>query len=104
MDERLKQRWVKALRSGRYKQASDALHYKDGACCCLGVLCRISGVKRELDGSGEGFNYDNNYYGLSDNLRKKFGVTKRQQNNLVALNDVREKNFKEIADYIEEKM
>ena len=34
---------VKALRSGRYRQARLALHYEDGF-CCLGVACDISGL------------------------------------------------------------
>jgi hypothetical protein len=36
------QKWVEALRSGKYVQATGALHMGDGF-CCLGVACEISG-------------------------------------------------------------
>ena len=34
--------WVKALRSGDYKQGRNLLCY-EGAYCCLGVLCKLQG-------------------------------------------------------------
>ncbi len=40
MDSSLKQRWVRALRSGKYTQATGALRTEDGF-CCLGVLCDV---------------------------------------------------------------
>lgn len=40
MDSNLKQKWVRALRSGKYFQASGALRTEDGY-CCLGVLCDV---------------------------------------------------------------
>lgn len=36
----LLKRWVKALRSGKYKQTRDVLHDSEGF-CCLGVLCDV---------------------------------------------------------------
>jgi hypothetical protein len=38
-----KEKWVKALRSGRYKQGKDTL-YSRGKYCCLGVACRVGGL------------------------------------------------------------
>ena len=40
MREEIKQRWVTALRSGKYKQTSGFLRTVDGY-CCLGVLCDL---------------------------------------------------------------
>lgn len=40
MDSSFKQMWVRALRSGKYKQATGALRNEDGF-CCLGVLCDV---------------------------------------------------------------
>ena len=40
MDSSLKQKWVRALRSGKYEQATGALRNEDGF-CCLGVLCDV---------------------------------------------------------------
>lgn len=33
--------WVKALRSGKYKQGKGMLKSKDGEYCCLGVACDL---------------------------------------------------------------
>ena len=38
----IKALWLKALRSGDYKQVKRSLRTKEGF-CCLGVLCDISG-------------------------------------------------------------
>jgi hypothetical protein len=42
-------KWAKALESGRYKQGFGALKDKDGAYCCLGVLCRVQGLTFRKD-------------------------------------------------------
>ena len=44
-------KWVKALESGRYKQATGKLQDDGGACCCLGVLCRITRTPSDVKGS-----------------------------------------------------
>lgn len=41
MDKKIKKRWLKALRSGKYEQYIGALHLKGDGYCCLGVLCDI---------------------------------------------------------------
>ena len=40
MNSSIKQKWVSALRSGKYFQATGALRNEDGF-CCLGVLCDV---------------------------------------------------------------
>jgi len=40
MNKRIKQKWIKALRSGKYKQGRGHLHYDDKY-CCLGVLTEL---------------------------------------------------------------
>lgn len=45
-------RWVKALRSGKYKQGRGQLRSRDGRYCCLGVLCELS--KLPYDGGSDG--------------------------------------------------
>lgn len=44
MKKSVADKWVQALRSGKYKQTRDVLQNKDGY-CCLGVLCDISPTK-----------------------------------------------------------
>lgn len=41
MKKEIADEWVKALRSGEYKQGKNAL-LKEDAYCCLGVLCKIA--------------------------------------------------------------
>ena len=41
MKKEIAEKWVKALRSGEYKQTKNVLKDNDGF-CCLGVLCDIS--------------------------------------------------------------
>lgn len=44
-----KNKWLKALRSGDFKQGQDFLESSDGY-CCLGVACRIVHPKMKLEG------------------------------------------------------
>lgn len=48
MKEEVKNLWVAALRSGKYRQHKQKLNTPDGY-CCLGVLCDISGLGNWLD-------------------------------------------------------
>lgn len=41
MNPQVKEKWLAALRSGKYKQTTGALHNKNGY-CCLGVLCDLA--------------------------------------------------------------
>lgn len=42
MNPEVKQKWIKALRSGEYKQAKGQLTTLTGEDCCLGVLCKLA--------------------------------------------------------------
>lgn len=60
MKKEIADRWVKALRSGQYRQGTDYLHNpSDGTYCCLGVLCTLydedAGADNEVAGTwGDG--------------------------------------------------
>lgn len=115
MDKKLKAKWVKALRSGRYKQAEGFLKTADGKFCCLGVLCTISGADWVAGAQNEqyptigGKRLDIvNGEILRPSARKRFGLTHKQQDHLTRLNDgdefqtpqIPKHSFKKIADYI----
>lgn len=107
MDAKLKKRWVKALRSGRYKQGIGVLQDRQARNCCLGVLCRINREKKK-EGYFFSFLFDGlpystlppeNYCGLSTETMKT----------LAGMNDgicgvAPAKTFKEIADWIEKNL
>jgi len=42
MNSDIKTRWLKALRSGDFKQGTAQLKRTDDSYCCLGVLCNIA--------------------------------------------------------------
>lgn len=49
MKAEIKERWVKALRSGQYNQGRHALKTPGDTYCCLGVLCELA----KEDGIGD---------------------------------------------------
>jgi len=56
MPKELKARWLKALRSGKYKQGTGALYNpEENSFCCLGVLNHVA-----LDGHIEIYSPDDN--------------------------------------------
>lgn len=42
MNPELKQKWIEALESGKYKKGKAKLRRVDGSYCCLGVLCEVA--------------------------------------------------------------
>lgn len=113
MNKEIADKWVEALRSGKYKQGTGSLceithsgeHY-----CCLGVLCDIANIPYTI-GSAPFKTYDGDKIGLSLGIMKKVGMESslgrfRTINNgiqfdLSKLNDGG-RSFKEIADVIEQ--
>ena len=46
MKKSIADKWIRALRSGKYKQGTRVLHNEgNNTYCCLGVLCKIEGIK-----------------------------------------------------------
>lgn len=103
MDEELKAKWLKALRSRKFKQARKKMVVrKDGVnrFCCLGVLERVCGtsllqIKR-----------NNSSLWVGNDLR---GVDEGVRQQLANMNDGRDSfrkphSFKEIADFIEKNL
>lgn len=114
MKKSVMKKWVKALRSGKYKQTTNAeLKSKDGSYCCLGVLCEIS-KKSEwevgpfsmcyLDAGGFLPTIVQEWAGMDDNKGTLPKPVKNDQKlyivNLAALNDSG-MSFKRIANVIE---
>ena len=108
MNPAVKEMWVTALRSGKYKQGRDMLN----ACnemCCLGVLCDIydpSGWIGDPDSECYSFLYSPNI-GKSVDIYPPLEVldwaslSNDVQLHLAELNDNRGLTFNQIADWIE---
>lgn len=101
MDQKIKDRWVEALRSGEYEQGRGALKSGDRF-CCLGVLCDLF-VKDGLGTWGQDLFGSNGYLppvvvawaGLRNKSPAVDSLT------LTCLNDTFKTNFTQIADLIE---
>ncbi len=103
MDKRLKSKWVKALRSGKYKQGFGALK-SDNSYCCLGVLCDVSNIGAWDKSNRYLYNTQYSAATITQELRNKVGLTVEQQGKLIDLNDSDFKSFEDIASYIERYM
>ena len=97
MKKEVAELWVKALRSGDYRQGFGRLRTPEDNYCCLGVLCDISPIPMEM-------NLSNSlpvievvkWAGLSsDNPRISDGRA------LTTLNDAAGLSFNQIVDFIE---
>lgn len=98
MKPEIKAKWVKALRSGRYKQGTGMLYSESNkAFCCLGVLAKSCGILGQRGAEAK----SNIIY---DNLADPLELTPSTQILLLHMNDVQGKSFNEIADWIEENL
>jgi hypothetical protein len=103
-------KWLKALRSGDYKQDSGGLYDGySGGYCCLGVACRIEYpihyLKNNSGSDGYAGLIEKSKHHLKFDLKKipkelKGGNTLVDK--LTRLNDDENYSFKEIADWIED--
>ena len=119
MQSDLKQKWIEALRSGKYEQGQMFLN-RSNTYCCLGVLCEISVSDSDIEKRFKDSTicYDDCEYELSYELKKKFDLTEDQCLILMGMNDgshsvfsakeanleKRKYSFLEIADWIEKNL
>ena len=97
-----KRKWIKALRSGRYRKGKGMLYRKGKhgghpRYCCLGVAASISGTP-SYDMEGACFIYE---AGVVPDLIYAEGPMPHV---FVKMNDINEKSFSQIADWIQENL
>ena len=106
MKKEIADKWVAALRSGKYKQGRGKLRHEDNF-CCLGVLCEISGLHYDdnqiwlpieiADWAGmkfrNGILNTESYYG--------YNSINSDESCLTNINDSGKYTFNDIADIIE---
>ena len=106
MKEEIKDRWVEALRSGKYKQGKRVLKQGENF-CCLGVLCDIAKDELGLEWihDPDGDSMDGYPTVLPLRVINYAGLHKRnptiEKTSLTLMNDAGVK-FNRIADLIEE--
>jgi hypothetical protein len=109
MDQTFKTEWVKALRSGEYKQGHGALRRSNDTWCCLGVLCDVydkmfPGKLNRTNTGSLGESFDGNDGSLPAALCAAADIGPCGSyglGDLIADNDQHNKNFRQIADIIE---
>lgn len=108
--------WIKALRSGEYKQGKALLNYidlddKETKHCCLGVLCDILEVPKTKEYKSD-LNMERFVYHFGSINEASF-ISMRMENQLkdyelcadklAEMNDSGVRDFKHIANYIQKK-
>ena len=94
MKKSIRDKWVKALRSGKYQQAREELYAEGLGHCCLGVLRHcVTGRNK--------YNDKDEHTLLSLKFCDRVGLAPSMQGDLAALNDDGQ-SFDQIADYIQE--
>lgn len=97
-DKEFIRKWVDALRSGNYNQCKHQLrtNTKEGksSFCCLGVACDVYDARL-----WRGMCYDNEVFSLPGYLLSK--LNNDEDRILANMNDLDDKNFNDIAAYLE---
>lgn len=95
--------WVKALRSGEFKQARKCLRSGENNFCCMGVALNLIdpyGWRHPRgNGSVDWRSCDTNEIGTS--LREALQIEGTTARRLADMNDLNGASFKQIADWIE---
>lgn len=111
-------KWIRALRSGKYKQGKDRLATVRKTYCCLGVACELAvkaGIVQRFEietGEGVALAYGNrrkealalpktvkDWLGLSTS-NGDYRQSATVASSLTEQNDYKQKNFAQIADII----
>ena len=118
MNPKVKEFWVKALRSGKYKQTRNVLADNKGF-CCLGVLCDLYQPEywtyRSYDESLDHLTFLNETEVLPKEVAEWAGLNgdswdnpnviyKNKPTYLATLNDTEKLTFNQTADIIEEQL
>ena len=109
MNPKVKKKWLKALRSGEYRQGRDRLITEPGRgrnvsddyeFCCLGVVQNLYCLEKN-----ETFLEDKFWHPvLSQDAEEWAGLRYSVQGNLANLNDVNGWSFKRIANWAEKNL
>lgn len=101
MDQKIKRKWVEALRSGNYKQVKQKLRTSEGF-CCLGVLCDVvDSTKWVKNPFGTNF-FHSGWSGiLPQDIMEMAKLDKEDAQILMDANDCEDWSFDDIATYVD---
>ena len=110
----LQTKWLAALRSGQYKQGKQTLRSDDNKFCCLGVALDIydnsrwGAIPELLSDTVRSYRYTGTkvpevcYGSMPVELKPLFDLSNATTSILMNMNDLENKTFSEIADFLEE--
>lgn len=104
LDPEFKAKWIAALRSGEYKQGKDEMLNESGEMCCLAVAAHVCGVSKD---NIRGHKYPSGLLPADRFKMPLFFQNCRPDDGpwrLAVMNDIENKSFSEIADYIEKNL
>jgi hypothetical protein len=99
------EKWVEALRSGKYQQGKGAL-CRDGKFCCLGVACEVLGISKRTPECRPTVYYEGESTALPKKVAAMLGLRTctgdfGREGGLIDLNDDVGASFNDIANVIE---
>jgi len=116
MNKEVKQKWIEALRSGKYSQGEGVLRDHADRFCCLGVLCdvmnpagwgemcltdtSVNGHDAEIEARPFKADDDVSSISIPHSLRERIGLHVADASTLITMND-RGESFETIAKHIE---
>lgn len=102
MNQNIKKKWVKALRSGKYEQGQGCLQ-ESGKYCCLGVLCDVYDKNLWMSSifTKDIKSYLGEEYCVPIEVRDEIRFDSDKQDKLIEYNDNKGWSFKKIAAYID---
>lgn len=106
MNKEIKQKWLEALKSGKYEQGSGLLRDLNNRFCCLGVLCDV--LQEPATKCDDSYLYDSSAAYLPDTVALRAGIPSffsnvRVQEELAAINDT-SNSFDPVIEYIEKNL
>lgn len=110
MNKIYKKEWIRALKSGKYKQGRQRLKIihkdKSNSYCCLGILCNIIAKKGLGKWEKRNFIYNDDIFEteLEGDLMDEVELHGIEQDHLIKMNDQDKSSFKKIADYIDKNL
>lgn len=91
MNKKWKKKWISALTSGKNKQTQEVMKDNNGY-CCLGVLRKVM---------HPGSSATNGEESLRDDHREEAGLTIKETDKLITLNDTKGYDFTRIAKWVD---
>ena len=109
MDPGVKEKFLKALRSGKYEQGTNCLRTRDDKYCCLGVYCEVVGLEWDEHPQGDRYTVCGCSSMIPSEHHHQFARSDSGNHSSYCCTLLAEMNdngtpFNEIADWIEEKL